>query len=92
MQNYILLALLIALNVGDILATLAVLRKGGVERNPVARFVMDRIGALPGALLLKGVATLLAIAVVLFAPAYGLVLVPLCALAGFAILRNLDSL
>ncbi len=89
---YALLAVLIALNIGDILTTLAVIRKGGTEYNPVGRYLMDRIGVLPAMILLKGVAILLAIALVLFFPAYWWVLLILCVMPIFAILYNLESI
>ena len=49
----LLFALLVALNLADIVSTLKVLRAGGKELNPVMRKAMKAVGTLPALVLLK---------------------------------------
>lgn len=51
----ILAAIFVALNVGDIVVTDKLLRAGGIENNPLMRWAMDRMGALPAMVLLKAI-------------------------------------
>jgi len=49
-----LFALLVLLCIGDIYTTTRALRLGGKEANPLMRWAIDRLGALPALLLTKG--------------------------------------
>ena len=50
-----LVALFVALQVADVVLTVAILRRGGRELNPVARRFMAALGIVGGALALKAV-------------------------------------
>jgi len=50
----VLMVVLVALQMADIVTTRAVLDKGGFERNPIAKWLMDRIGEIPAMYAIKG--------------------------------------
>lgn len=53
--SILLFVLVLALQAGDGYLTWRVLRAGGRELNPVVRFLIERIGLVPGLVLAKGV-------------------------------------
>lgn len=55
MTFIIIFAVLILAIIGDVVTTHRFLKLGVGERNPLARFVFDKIGFIPGAVLLKSV-------------------------------------
>lgn len=91
---YGLLALLIALQIADMVTTIAILnRPGGRERMPQMRKLMDRFGVLPGMLILKVPFLIAAAVVALIWPHYAFdVLVTLCAVAAGVLVWNMMSL
>jgi hypothetical protein len=65
MINYVLLAIFIALQVGDFYTTYAILKKGtGREANPILAWVFDKIGYVAGLAVFKGLAIVIGIFIV----------------------------
>ncbi len=74
--------LLFALGVIDWLTTRAILARGGYERNPVAKWFMDRIGQTP---FLLGKAALMGVAGYLASPWFWLWVPAVAIYAGFMV-------
>ena len=59
---FVVLVLFILLQIGDGLSTYILAIKtslnGGVEANPLARYIFDAIGLLPGLVIIKGIASI----------------------------------
>ena len=90
MTSLALFALLVALNVADVLLTLAILQRGGREVNPVMRWCIEQVGPRAGLTFPKAV--LLAVLWVVLHAHPGMdtlvVLVLLCALYVWVVVRN----
>lgn len=88
MTGIALLAALIALQVADAVTTLACLRRGGTERNPLLAAAMFAIGTVPALLLAK--ALLIGVAVLLLG--YPVALAVICAVYAVVVINNLRVL
>ena len=68
--NLTLLALATLLQFGDGLTTYWAINKGNVEANKILKSLFDKIGLIPGLILIKGFTTGICVVAYLFAGAY----------------------
>jgi hypothetical protein len=88
MINYILLAVFIALQVGDFYTTYTILKKGtGREANPILAWVFDKIGYVVGLAIFKGLAIAVGVYAAQFWNGY-YVLIPAVALYTWVVWNN----
>jgi hypothetical protein len=85
-----LLILLVTLQALDAVTTYRVLQAGGVERNPVAKAVMDKLGAVPAMLLIKAI--VIGAFVYAFADIPLVALIAACAYSAWVVVNNIQVL
>ena len=68
MIYYLLTALVILLQIGDMMTTMYALKQGGCEANPVMAWVFSKVGVLVGMVSKGVIIAALAIACLLFSP------------------------
>ena len=91
MFTYILLALFVLLQAADGWSTLAILNRGGYERNPILADLMNKIGILTAILIVKSAASVGATVMVLLLPDFTttrVVLIILCLIYGVVLSNN----
>jgi hypothetical protein len=92
MINYILLAIFIALQIGDFYTTYSILKAGkGYEANPVLAWVFSKIGYTTGLAIVKGLAVAVGIYAAQFWNGY-YVLAPMVALYTWVVFNNFNVL
>lgn len=89
-----LIVLFVALQLADIASTVRALDKGARELNPVVRWIMARLGTVPGLIVIKGAGCAAIIAGILFAHAYSptialIAMAIFCAAYAYVVLHNL---
>ena len=88
MINYILLAIFIALQIGDFYTTYTILKnRTGREANPILAWVFDKIGYVAGLALFKGLAVAVGIYVAQFWNGF-YILVPCIVLYTWVVYNN----
>lgn len=90
MIELIILALFIALQLGDFYTTCRVLRAGGIELNPLLVFLFGRIGVIPALVLYKG--GCIAIGIWMYAHSQVEVMVLLSALYSWVVYHNFKQM